>query len=289
MRIINFLIISLFVLIQNADAQYVLTNNVLSNGYSSQSSSNYQFTGTVGFPMTGNTAGDEYSNQVGWWYMHQNLSIPVIELEPPSNIQVRDVSNDQGHGLKVSWDVSLSEESGTVTWYRIYRSCISSLTEPIPLTQFTSPDSLNIYELSFTILVDSVSAGVSEYIDTVPVNGVNYYYWIQSVAEDAVSEKAVSGIITLVESVPCEFRLNTPYPNPFNPETTIEYYLPKETHVTLTIFNVSGQSISVLKDELQQSGNHIVSWKAKGLPSGLYFCTLKTNNYTDTKKMVLLR
>ncbi len=86
-----------------------------------------------------------------------------------------------------------------------------------------------------------------------------------------------------------EFCLNTPYPNPFNPTTTIKYSIPEESHVTIAIYNVSGQVVSVLKDEYQQAGNHSIIWNATGVSSGLYFSTLKANGFTETRKMVLVK
>ncbi len=85
------------------------------------------------------------------------------------------------------------------------------------------------------------------------------------------------------------YSLKTAYPNPFNPTTTIEYNIPQDSHVILTIYNVSGQRISVLKDEMHTAGNYSITWNAEGLPSGLYFYTLKAKGYSETRKMVLMK
>ncbi len=79
------------------------------------------------------------------------------------------------------------------------------------------------------------------------------------------------------------------YPNPFNLVTTIEYSLSHNSYVTLTIFNVSGQVVSILNNEMQIVGNHSITWNAAGIPSGLYFYTLKANEFTEVKKMVLVK
>ena len=98
---------------------------------------------------------------------------------------------------------------------------------------------------------------------------------------------------TLVENTqslyPAGFSLSNNYPNPFNPSTTIEYSIPQDSHVILTIYNVSGQRISVLKDAFQTAGNYSVTWNATGVPSGLYFCNLKANGFTKTREMVLVK
>ncbi|MFC1692733.1 T9SS type A sorting domain-containing protein [Candidatus Latescibacterota bacterium] len=88
---------------------------------------------------------------------------------------------------------------------------------------------------------------------------------------------------------PIKFALSQNYPNPFNPKTTIAYSLPHDTHVTISICNVSGQLVRVLKDDYQEAGNHSVIWNASDMPTGLYFCTLNANGLTETRKMVLLK
>ena len=99
----------------------------------------------------------------------------------------------------------------------------------------------------------------------------------------------ISGITYIEEEKPTDFYLKTPYPNPFNPSTTIEYSLPQDGKVTLTIFNVSGKVVYLLKDEYQQAGNHSATWDSTRFPSGLYFCILQANGFTQTKKMMLVR
>ena len=88
---------------------------------------------------------------------------------------------------------------------------------------------------------------------------------------------------------PVRFSLKQNYPNPFNPTTTIAYSLPKDSQVTLSIYNVSGQIGHVLKDEHQPAGNYTATWDANGVPSGLYFCTLKSGDFVQTKEMLFLK
>ncbi len=115
-------------------------------------------------------------------------------LEPPSDVQVSDIPDDNGHFLNISWALSPSEEDGNVDWYRIYRSRSETLTEPVPLSQFTSIDSLNLWDEHYTILIYSVAAGINEYIDIVPITGEIYYYWLQAVG--SAEEPSVMGTVT---------------------------------------------------------------------------------------------
>ena len=78
-------------------------------------------------------------------------------------------------------------------------------------------------------------------------------------------------------------------PNPFNPTTTIEFSVQRESGVVLKVYNVSGQEVATLVEEKLTPGIHSVVWDAKGMPSGTYFYTIKSVGYAETKKMLLLK
>jgi hypothetical protein len=79
------------------------------------------------------------------------------------------------------------------------------------------------------------------------------------------------------------------YPNPFNPVTIIRYELPKESNVSLRVFNMLGQEVAVLVDEVQAAGHRSVEFNASGLPSGMYLYRLTAGDFVATKKLVLLK
>lgn len=79
------------------------------------------------------------------------------------------------------------------------------------------------------------------------------------------------------------------YPNPFNPVTKINYFLPKAGNLKITIFNSLGQSISVLKNELTSEGNHSINFDGSMLPSGIYYYKIESNEYSVTRKLMLLK
>ena len=85
------------------------------------------------------------------------------------------------------------------------------------------------------------------------------------------------------------FLLEQNYPNPFNPTTTISYNLPADGIVSIKLFNIFGEEVNVIEDEFKRAGNHSIKFDAKGLASGIYFYRLRFNNYSATKKMILLR
>jgi hypothetical protein len=96
------------------------------------------------------------------------------------------------------------------------------------------------------------------------------------------------------DSSPSDFSLSHNYPNPFNPATTIEYELRKESHVDISIYNLLGQKVSTVVDGVKSAGEHSARWDGtdydgKHVPSGVYFYRIASRGYTDSKKMLLLR
>ncbi|MCK4404643.1 MAG: T9SS type A sorting domain-containing protein, partial [candidate division Zixibacteria bacterium] len=90
------------------------------------------------------------------------------------------------------------------------------------------------------------------------------------------------------------FTLFQNQPNPFNPETQINYYLPRACQVRLTIYNVLGQRVRTLFDGHQDTGMHTLLWDGRGedgahLSSGIYFYRLQAENFQETKKMTLMK
>jgi photosystem II stability/assembly factor-like uncharacterized protein len=93
----------------------------------------------------------------------------------------------------------------------------------------------------------------------------------------------------LIQNIPGKMVLYQNFPNPFNSSTTIEYRLNKSEKAKLTIFNVLGQEIEVLKNEVQSEGIHKIIWDIKNISSGIYIYQLSTQTCFITKKMIVLR
>lgn len=89
--------------------------------------------------------------------------------------------------------------------------------------------------------------------------------------------------------VPTNFKLFQNYPNPFNPETKIRFELESSKFVKLQVFDVLGREIAVLVNEEKFSGNYEVKFNASNLPSGTYFYVLRAGNFSETKKMLLIK
>ena len=79
------------------------------------------------------------------------------------------------------------------------------------------------------------------------------------------------------------------YPNPFNPNTNINYLVRKPSNVTITIYDALGRKVTTLINEEKSMGNYTIDFYAAHLASGVYFYQMKTAEFTQTKKMLLLR
>jgi photosystem II stability/assembly factor-like uncharacterized protein len=83
--------------------------------------------------------------------------------------------------------------------------------------------------------------------------------------------------------------LNQNYPNPFNPSTKIAYVLKEKANVKILVMNALGEEIAVLVNQTQEQGYHQLDFNASNLPSGIYFYSLQTDNFSETKKMLLMK
>ena len=114
-----------------------------------------------------------------------------------------------------------------------------------------------------------------------------YFYQLKQIDYDGSSE--FSGIIEVSCSLPNKYSLSQNYPNPFNPTTKIKFSLAKESHVNLSVFNVLGEKIKELKNEVMKPGYYEVELNASDLASGIYFFRINAGDYVETKKMILLK
>jgi len=89
--------------------------------------------------------------------------------------------------------------------------------------------------------------------------------------------------------IPDRFSLERNYPNPFNPTTVIRYQIPLASRVKLTIYNLLGQEVTTLVDEVQEAGYKSVKWDAQRISSGIYFYKLQAGSFTSVKKMMLIK
>ena len=135
-------------------------------------------------------------------------------------------------------------------------------------------DYLFTYEAGTEFITQRIERYFSE--DIWYENGKTEFIYSFSVSNE-IEEKANS------------FKLSQNYPNPFNPTTSINFDLLKSGFVSLKVYNILGAEVKTLISENISAGQHSVSFDATNLPSGIYYYTINTNNFSETKSMSLIK
>jgi Secretion system C-terminal sorting domain len=112
-------------------------------------------------------------------------------------------------------------------------------------------------------------------------------YRLKQIDYEGTSE--YSNIVEVNNISPTNYALTQNYPNPFNPSTTIKYSIPQDNFVSLKVFNVIGKEVATLVNKEMKTGTFTVNWNAGNLPSGVYFYKLSSGNFSEIRKMVLLK
>jgi hypothetical protein len=196
---------------------------------------------------------------------------------------IKDTDNaPYGGRVRVKWNISENTAGGGD--YTLQFGWVNSLEE----TAFRA-DRANNARIFY--MADTTEAGTGNYTTqfitqpyTVSRAGIT------TLGPFAVGRfRDVTGIAGQTENVPAEFRLSQNYPNPFNPTTTINYFIAKESFVQLKIYDILGREIKTLVNEQMPAGKHSVRFDATDLSSGIYFYQIKAGDFSQSKKMILIR
>lgn len=186
-------------------------------------------------------------------------------LAPADRFEVNQVN---GNSVELSWNDNSRIEDGYI------------------IRRMVSPDT------TFTT-IDTLASNVEEYIDPGFDGNTNYTYHVLAYYGDELSDAAeYSATLTSSETeveTPAEISLFQNYPNPFNPSTVISYQLAESGDVALKIFDTMGREVAALVNRPQRAGLHAITFDASGLSSGTYFYQLKTGDFIQSRKMILLK
>jgi hypothetical protein len=164
-------------------------------------------------------------------------------------------------------------------------SAIPEISDPTLVTVYSRPAEGTG---QFNALPTSYDANTNQI--SVPMNNLGEFAF----GSRAYVISSVHGSLAVGDGIPDHFALQQNYPNPFNPSTTIEYQIPEDAVVDITVYNVLGQEVRPLVKGFQSAGYYKVVFDATALPSGVYFYRIKASSvsggeFQETKKLVLLR
>lgn len=124
------------------------------------------------------------------------------------------------------------------------------------------------------------------YIDNNLIGGSKFLYRLKQVDNDGQFE--YSDVVE-VKVVPIQYELSQNFPNPFNPSTTIRFSLPIATQLKINVYNMLGELVQTIAEGNYEEGFHKVSFNASTLPSGAYIYRIESSEYTQVRKMILIK
>lgn len=230
------------------------------------------FTGTTGTQylatgflnnFTGWAGGFNTSATVGGMYKFTGFVDPTIPVE------------------FTSFSAQTSENSVTLSW------ATATETNNYGFEVQRSTDNKNFVSLGF-VQGKGTTTVPQSYIFTDRTDiKAKIYYRLKQI--DLDGKFNLSKVIEVDANLPTQFSLSQNYPNPFNPSTAINFSVPQAADVNITVYNTSGEAVATIANGVFEPGFHQVVWNAQGITSGVYFYTIKAGNFTETKKLMLMK
>ena len=160
------------------------------------------------------------------------------------------------------------------------------------MSQYLNPESIPVYlwesgTPTLTPLSSFERTPLMTYYLTKDYNDQTENYW--HLLDEPFDYTSVSVEEPSPSEKPHSFVLTQNSPNPFNPLTTIEYWIPENGNVRMEIFSSSGQRVDILVDGYMARGSHAATWNASNHASGVYFYRFRFGEFSETKKMTLLK
>jgi len=213
-----------------------------------------------------------HTEDVAFWLDSEPMSgYSIDNLHPEAPMSVSFSTNPGA--VSLTWSGPADED---FSYFNIYRQDI--LTND-PAMVFTTTDSF--------------------YVDQELSDVGAYEYWVTAVDMSGLESEA-SGVVSAVLSsedelgMPTEFALKQNYPNPFNPSTQIQYSLPSESRVVISIYDLTGRKVRTLVNEVQSAGHRSVMWNAtneigRQVSAGMYIYSIQAGDFIQNRKMVLMK
>jgi hypothetical protein len=198
--------------------------------------------------------------------------------------------------ININWTAPFDDGAqGAVSYYLIQLSANSfGPTDTAGIVAYPNPPTPATYGTHQTFTLNSLAWGERYYIAIRSLDAEGNLSAMSNLVSAIATFSIIADVDDDQDGLPDDYALDQNYPNPFNPTTTIAYALPESGDVTLEVFNINGQVVSTLIDQRQPAGYHEVEWdghSSNGAPAatGVYFYRLITNDFVESKKMMLLK
>ena len=198
--------------------------------------------------------------------------------------------------ININWTAPFDDGAqGAVSYYLIQLSANSfGPTDTAGIVAYPNPPTPATYGTHQTFTLNSLAWGERYYIAIRSLDAEGNLSAMSNLVSAIATFSIIADVDDDQDGLPDDYALDQNYPNPFNPTTTIAYALPEAGDVTLEVFNINGQVVSTLIDQRQPAGYHEVEWdghNSNGAPAatGVYFYRLTTNDFVESKKMMLLK
>lgn len=220
-------------------------------------------------PLPGLPSGSEIRNKADIQFevfdiFTTNEVINIIDTTPPSSHMIPLPTTTTNLEFPISW--AGTDSIGEIANYSIFvavdGSGFSLLAERIPDTTMMF-NATPGHTYSFLTIAEDLAGNIE--------------------IKDAVAEATIEVIL------PSNFTLLQNYPNPFNNATTITYEVPRSSHVTLKIYDVLGREVVKLVDEKKEAGRYEFFWEPKNIASGVYLYRLQAGEFSQAKRMILVK
>ncbi|MDD5360490.1 MAG: SBBP repeat-containing protein [Ignavibacteria bacterium] len=288
--------------------------NIFVTGQSINNSTNKAYLTVVKYDSTG---------VLKWYKVYQHDTLNFFDLgmcigvDKNNNIYVTGYTSNSGSLPDTRDFVTIRyKQNGDTAWVRNYNGIGNGMDWPRGLTidrqcnvyvTGLSAGTGGYYSDYYTISYDSLGNtlwssrynGSLNYGDTplsIILDNAQNVIVTGSACETGTGSDAVTikysknvGIQNIGETVPVNYLLYQNYPEPFNPSTTIKYALPKNGFVSISVFDITGREITKLVNEMKRAGNYQVLFDGSGFASGVYFYRIVTEDFVQTKRMVMVK
>lgn len=269
----------------------VVEQNSISALASSYSTDGIDYT----FSKWSSGSGDVYSPITA----SEHESYTAVYTGKPNN-NYRNLSfntSQEGQPVQLTWSMHPLDNS-SISHYAVYRKVTSSGT-PTLLTTVSATGSSSYSYTDYEFAISNSQNKILLFYDVRPYytpdaaysdaafEGVYGFYYSNKLPDEIAQNQTI-------QAIPEAFEVNN-YPNPFNPSTTINYQLPENGFVTLKVFDILGREVATLVNENKPAGYYTVKFDAshsersRGITSGVYIYTIRVNEITQSKKMLLAK